>query len=147
MSSGAVRQWLRRPSTFAAAALVLVGCLFIAIEAQSPTHVYWTGQSTQGTNDGGIVFYRVHGEQYSLDDTDAVPPHPTPITVFYDPSDPSQAMYNKPTRWIEGAAILVWFVAAPACLTLAALRRRRRRRNAEADTDWLADYRSRAHPH
>lgn len=147
MSTRAVRDWLRRPSTFAAAGLVLIGCLFIAVEAQSPTHVYWTGQSVQGSNQGGIVFYRVHGEQYSLDDTDAVPPRPTPITVYYDPSDPSQALYDKPTRWIEAGAILVWFVAAAAFLVFSALRRRRRRRAAEHETDWISSYRSRADPH
>lgn len=147
-----MRDWLTRPLTVVGIALAIVGVLFLLMEAQSPSRLYWTGQAVAGTNSQGIVYYRVGGEQYTVDDTGPVPAHPTPVTVYVDPADPSQALLLKPTRWIDAVGVLVWFVAAGVCLMVSAIGgARRRRKRAELahqgsgyggglDSDWISHH-------
>ena len=134
-----VRDWLRATSTLVAAGLVLIGLVFVYLESQSPSRVYWVGDTTVGTIRGGLVYYRVDGQGYTLG-TEALPARPTPITVYYEPSDPSQALYYRPTRWVEGPAIAVWFVAAAVVLVVAPVRRRRDRRRGASEPDWVQAY-------
>jgi hypothetical protein len=142
-SKVAVGDWLTRPSTVVALVLVVVGLLFALVEAQSPSKLYWTGDAVAATNSGGIAYYRVHGQQYTLDVPGPAPAHDTPVTVFVDPGDPSQALLSRPTRWVDAAAVLCWFVAAVALVAVAALRRSSRRRQRPDDMSesaWIAEY-------
>lgn len=135
----AVRNWFGHPSTIGAIVLVVVGLLFLGMLAQSPTRIYWTGDQVPGTVEGGLVYYRVAGEQYTVDDTGRTPADGTRVTVFVDSGDPTQALLNRPVRWIDAGSVVVWFVAAGVLLGVAALRRSRtadRRRELERAAGW-----------
>ena len=108
---------------------VLWGLLFLA-EIQSPNWMYWSGKTVQGSNQGGIVFYRVHGQTYTIDDPGATPAHATPETVWYKPGDPSTALLDRPARLVE-AGIFVTLAGATVLtfgtgVTRGAIARRRR---------------------
>jgi hypothetical protein len=134
----------------------VVGLLFALVEAQSPSRLYWTGDPVAAINSGGIVYYTVRGEQYTVDDPGPVPAHDTPVTVYIDPADPGQALLSRPTRWVDAAAVLGWFVAALGCLVVPGLRRaavvRRRARNPVGASDetsesaWIGHYLERSQP-
>lgn len=127
----AVRDWLGYPSTIVAIVLVVLGLIFVSLEAQSQNWVYYTGQKVTGTVDGGIAYYKVDGEQYTQDDPQVPqPPDGTKITVYYHQGDPSAALLDRPVRLIEGAGMVAWFVAAALIVLVSAARRtvRRRRR-------------------
>jgi len=142
--------WLARPATRAAIVLAIVGIFFVLVEAQSPSRVYWTGEAVHGVNSGGIVYFRVHGEEWTLDAPGPAPAHDTPVTVYVDPQDPGTALVLRPTRWIEGVTVLGWFAAAAALLVVPPLQRARRRRirvrtlgesAAEvSDSEWISRY-------
>jgi hypothetical protein len=125
---------LRRPSSGVALALAIVGVLFILAELQSPSRLYWTGDAVTGTNSGGIIYYQVAGEDYTLDAPGDAPAHDTAVTVYVDPDDPGEALASRATKWVDAALVLVWFVAAVGCLALAALRRTTGRRRAAASS-------------
>ncbi len=123
-----------RPSAVVAALLVIVGVLFLVLLLLSPSRLYWTGRAVQGTDTGGIVYYKVDGQSYSVDDTGAATGRGTPRTVYVDRGDPSNALVQRPTRWIDAASVLVWFAAAAAVAAIPALRRLRvGRRSAVTD--------------
>lgn len=129
---GAVREWLGHRSTIGAIVLVVAGLLFIGLEAQSPTSMYFTGERVTGTVQGGIVFYEVNGSQYTQDYPEvSAPPDGTRVGVYFYPDNPSTALVDRPTRWIEALAIQVWFVAAAVLLVAAAFHRRTLRRRNE----------------
>ena len=135
----AVRNWFGHPSTIAAIVLVVVGLLFLGMEAQSPTRIYWTGEQVQGTEDGGLVYYRVAGEQYTVDDTSGSRADGAHVTVFVDRGDPTQALLDRPVRWVDAGAVVVWFVGAGVLVLVAGLRRSRnaeRRRELERAVGW-----------
>jgi hypothetical protein len=123
---------LAHTSTKVSLALVVVGLLFALVELQSPSSLYWTGKAVHGTNSGGIVYYRVGGKNFTLDAPGAAPSHDTPVTVYVDPDDPGQGLLSRSTRWVDAAGVLGWFVAAGACVGIAALRRASSRRRAAA---------------
>jgi hypothetical protein len=112
-----------RPSAVVAALLVLVGIPFLVLLLLSPSRLYWTGRAVQGADTGGIVYYKVDGQSYSVDDSGAATGHGAPTTVYVDRSDPGNALVQRPTRWIDAASVLVWFAAAAAVVALPALRR------------------------
>jgi hypothetical protein len=123
---------LLRPSSGVALALLVVGLLFLLAELQSPSRLYWTGDAVSGTNSGGIIYYQVAGEDYTLDAPGAPPAHDTPVTVYVDPDDPGQALASRVTKWVDAGAVLVWFVAAAGCVILPAVRSTSRRRRSAA---------------
>lgn len=136
-----VKDWLGYPSTIVAIVLLVLGLIFVSLEAQSPNWVYFTGETVTGTVDGGIVYYKVAGEQYTQDDPQLPqPPDGTRINVYFHHGDPSDALLDRPVRWVEGAGMLAWFVAAALLLVVAALRRVRyrhkRRRTRAEDAHW-----------
>ncbi|HEY6933855.1 MAG TPA: hypothetical protein VI452_10680 [Marmoricola sp.] len=126
----AFAEWLTEPSTVVSAVLLVMGLLFVGMESQSQNWVYYTGEHTTGTVRGGIVYYQVGGETYTQDD-----PHASPsssgekVTVYYRAGDPATAELDQPVRWIEGAAMAVWFAAAAILLLVSAARRRRAERH------------------
>lgn len=152
-----VREWLVRPWTAVGIALAVVGVLFLLIEAQSPSKLYWTGEAVVGHNRDGLVYYRVDGENYTVDDTRPVPPFNTPVTVYVDRHEPSQALIERPARWLDAAGVLMWFVLATGCLLWSALGpgvRKRRAAKAAAgerygdglDAEWVSRHLNRSHP-
>jgi hypothetical protein len=129
----AFREWVSSRSTIAAIVLVVAGLLFVGLEVQSPNRVYFTGERVTGTIEGGIVYYQVNDAQYTQDYPEVLtPPDGTRVSVFFEHDNPSTGLVDRPTRWIEAIAILVWFVAAATLLVVSALRRRARRRRLAA---------------
>jgi hypothetical protein len=92
--------------------LAVLWALFFLVEIQSESAIYWYGSSVVGSNEGGIVFYKVHGQQYTIDDTGPTPPQPEPRTVYYDPANPYVAMLDSPLR--VGEEVLFVGLAAGA---------------------------------
>ena len=118
------------PWTGVALGLAVLWVLLFLAEIQSPNWLYWSGQTVQGTNEGGIVFYRVHGQTYTIDDPAPAPSHPTPETVWYKPGNPDHALLDRPARLVEagvfatlaGASVITFGVG----VTRGELSRRRR---------------------
>ena len=111
-----------------AVTMIVVGLIFMALDSQSPTRLYWTGQQVTGTVHDGIVFYRVHGQKYTVDDATGGHPDGSRMTVYVDRNAPSHALLYRPVKWVDAGAVLVWFVGAGVSLMLGALRRTRGRR-------------------
>ena len=123
----AFRDWLALRSTLGAMALLVLGVLFVSIEAQSPNWVYFTGDHVTGTVEEGIVYYRVDGRDYTQDDTR----YPTgadgsKVSVYLYQDAPADARIDRPTRWIEGVTMVLWFAAAVLLVLVSAVRRSRR---------------------
>jgi hypothetical protein len=129
-----------------AAILVGLGLLATLVLLQSPTLVYWTGERVTGTDDGGIVYYTVDGEQRTLNSGRDAPPSPRPAVVYADPDDASHDRVLTKAKWFDVVFVAAPFVAA-GCVLAAGTRRRRqnqRRRAAEefdrreaATQEWL----------
>jgi hypothetical protein len=114
-------------------AIVLLVCMGVAavlVEVQSPSSLYWRGERVAAVSQGGIVFYRWHGQNYTIGDPKrgASDVRAVPETVYLDPDDPGQALVGSVTRWIDGGLVAVWFVAALALVPFGVVRQRRRRR-------------------
>jgi hypothetical protein len=147
LSRRSLAHWLAHPSTLAAAAMLLVGVVVVLLQSSFPTWLFWTGDRVSGTNHEGLVYYRVDGEQYTVDDPRPVPPHDVPVTVYVDPGDPTNALLDRPGVWIDAGFVVVWFAAAAGTLVVAAANRsRHRHRRAAAkpgfgeglESDWVA---------
>lgn len=133
-TDGAFREWVTHPSTILAALLVVFGLLFVGVETQSPDWVYFTDHHVTGTVTGGIVFYKVAGKEYSLDDTRQPPgAEGSTVQVYYQKSDPGTALLDRPMRWIDTVAMLIWFPVAAILLVVAAARRTRRARRRRSE--------------
>jgi len=112
-----VRKWFDGAGWFVGGAVVLVvfALLVVLLGLQSKDRVLWTGQQVTGTEQGGIVYYRWHGQSYSLDvqgngSSDAV-------SVYFDPADPSQAMTDS----VFGRVVAAVLVLGPVTGALALL--------------------------
>lgn len=129
-----------------AVALFVFALLAALLELQSADAVRWTGQRVVGTEIGGIVSYRWHGQTYSLD----APGYGSAkaIGVYVDPGDPSNAMIdNSVTRVIQASLVVVPVAGGLAVLAVGLTRRWRwERRKARAtsgsgrglDPQWVA---------
>ena len=120
-----------KPYRVLAALFLVVGVLCLLVEVQSPSLVYWTGERVAATNDGGIIYYTVGGENRTLNDPREPPPHPVPATVYADPDDASRDRPAGLARAVDAVFVLGPFVAAGVLIVVGLVRRRRiRRRNA-----------------
>ena len=117
-----------RPYRVAALVLVVLGVLCVLVELQSPSLVYWTGERVPGTNDGGIVFYSVDGQDRTLNDPREAPARPTSVVVYADREDGSRDRLAGPGKAFDAAFVLTPFVGAGAVLVVGVVRRRRFRR-------------------
>jgi hypothetical protein len=63
-----MRRWFDGAGWFVglAIALFVFALLAVLLELQSPDLLLWTGHRVTGTEQGGIVSYRWHGQAYSL---------------------------------------------------------------------------------
>ena len=111
---------------FVGGAIVLfaVAILGLLLGLQAPDHVLWTGQQVVGTEQGGIVLYHWHGESYSF----AVPGFGSSkaVSVYFDPSDPSQAMTDSVTDRVLAALFTLGPVTGAVVLLVAGGTRRYR---------------------
>lgn len=126
------RDGLLRPYRVAAVGLVLLGVLCVLVQLQSPSMVCWTGDRLVGSDEGGIIFYTVDGDERTLNDPHEAPPQPEPVRVCADPEDASRDRVAGLAQVFDAAFVLTPFAAAGVVLLLGAVRRRRvRRRVAE----------------
>jgi hypothetical protein len=111
-------------------ALLVMGCTAILVEVQSPSSIYWTGERISATSEGGIIYYRYGGRDYTINDEhrDARDVQRVPVAVFVDPDEPTTARADGPARWLDAALVSVWFVAAAVLVPFGVVRQRRRRR-------------------
>jgi hypothetical protein len=124
---------------FVGVAIVLFVFTLVAVlgELQSPDRVLWTGHRVVGTEQGGIVFYRWHGQSYSIDASGYG--SSKAVSVYLDPGDPGNAMVdNAVSRAVVALLVGVPFAGGVALLTLGLTRgyrsrRRQLRRVAPAD--------------
>jgi hypothetical protein len=110
-----------------------LGVLAVLVLLQSPSLIYWTGERVVGTDDGGIVYYTVAGEERTLNSGHDAPPSPRPAVVYADPDDSGNDRVLGPAKWFDVAFVAAPFLAA-GCVLAAGTRRRRhnqRRRAAE----------------
>lgn len=122
-----------RPYRVAAVVLLVLAALCVLVELQSPSKIYWTGDRVPGTNDGGIVFYEVGGEQRTLNDPREAPASPAPVAVYTDADDSSRDRLGGPGRWVDLIFVLTPFVGAGTVIIVGVVRTRRfRRRRASA---------------
>ena len=116
-----------KPYRVGAMILLALGVLVLLVELQSPSLVFWTGERVPGTNDGGIIYYTVDGENRTLNAPGEPPPRPFPVTVYADPDDSSRDQASKLARGLDAVLVLSPFVAAGALMALGLVRRRRLR--------------------
>jgi hypothetical protein len=105
-----VRNWFDGAGWFVglAVALFAFALLALLIGFQSPDIVLWTGQHVTGTEQRGVVYYRWHGQSYSLD----VPGYgsSTAVSVYLDPGDPSHALVDN----VADRVVAVLLIGVPA---------------------------------
>ena len=124
---GRGRDQLLKPYRVGATVLLVVGVLCVLVELQSASLIYWTGERVPATNEGGIVFYSVDGEQRTVNDPRTPPEHPVPTVVYADPDDSSRDRQGGPARALDAVFVVSPFAAAGALMVLGLVRRRRRR--------------------
>ncbi|MGI3782719.1 MAG: hypothetical protein ACRYG2_18315 [Janthinobacterium lividum] len=129
---GRQRDALLKPYRVAAVVLLVLGVLCVLVELQSPSLVYWTGERVPGTNDAGIVFYAVDGQDRTLDDPREAPLHPEPVVVYADPEDGSRDRLAGIGKAFDAAFVLTPFVAAGVVIIVGLGRRRQLRRRPAA---------------
>lgn len=109
-----LRVWFDGSGWFIGLAIAFsaAGILWLLAEIQSPEVVLWIGHHVTGSEQGGIVFYRLQGHTYSLD----VPGFGAArhVSLYVDPSDPSVAMIDSPA----GRAFADLLSASPFLLAL-----------------------------
>ena len=88
-----------KPYRVATAVFLVLGVLCLLVELQSPSLIFWTGERVQGTNDGGIIYYTVGGQNRTLNDPREPPDAPVPVTVYADPDDASR---DRPSNLARG---------------------------------------------
>jgi len=131
-TGGRTRDELLKPYRVAATVLLVLGVLCLLVELQSPSRIYWTGERVPATNDGGIIFYTVDGQERTLNDPREAPAQPTAVAVYVDPVDSTRDRVAGPGRWFDAVFVLTPFVAAGAVLAVGIGRRRRFRRRVVA---------------
>jgi hypothetical protein len=129
-----ISRWIGRGTLVTALVLLLMGGVAVVVESQSASALYWTGRRVEGVSEGGIIFYRYGGQEYTTTDParGAGDTRPVPVAVYVDPDDPTQSRPDGVTRWVDAAGMGVWFAAALAVLPIGYVRRQRRRRRQEA---------------
>ena len=129
---GRERDELLKPYRVAAVVLLVLGVLCVLVELQSPSLVYWTGERVSGTNDAGIIFYTVDGQDRTLNDPREAPAHPEPVVVYADPEDGSRDRVAGVGKAFDATFVLTPFVAAGAVIIVGLVRRRQLRRRVAA---------------
>jgi hypothetical protein len=127
-----LRRWFEdmSPYTWFAAALFVLGSLFILADLQSASLLQWTGTQVADVQSGGIAYYSFNGVQYTLDLPVRAPGQSSmPSTVVLDPENPSQAIFSRPaSKWIEATVVVGPYATSLLVLAFGFVHRTRRRR-------------------
>jgi hypothetical protein len=110
-----------------AIALFVLALLVVVLELNTPEILLWTGHRVVGAEQGGIVFYRWHGQNYSLD----APGYGSSktVSVFIDPGDANNAVVdNLADRAFVGLLIGGPVAVGVALIATGLIRRTRSRR-------------------
>ena len=96
-----------------AIALFVLALLVVVLEVQTPEILLWTGHRVTGTEQGGIVFYQWHGQNYSLN----APGYGSAkaVSVYLDPGDASNAIADN----LADRAFVGLLVGGPVALGVA----------------------------
>ena len=121
-----------RPYRVGATVLLVLGVLCLLVELQSASLVFWTGERVPGTNDGGIIYYTVDGQNRTLNDPREAPARPEPVVVYADPEDSSRDRSSSLARGFDAVFVFSPFVAAAGVITVGLVRRRGFRRRVAA---------------
>ena len=121
-----------KPYRVGATVLLVLGALCLLVELQSPSLIFWTGERVPGTNDGGIIYYTVDGQNRTLNDPREPPARPEPVVVYADPEDASRDRSSNLARGFDLVFVLSPFVAAGAVVAVGLVRRRQFRRRVAA---------------
>jgi hypothetical protein len=95
-----------------ALALAALGTIFLVLTLNSIGGLVWTGTAVHGTEHNGMVLYRYHGTNYSVDDSGST--RSGPRTVYIDPSNPGRAVLDT----AASEALQTSVVAIPFALAL-----------------------------
>jgi hypothetical protein len=115
--------------------LFVFALLMVLLELQSPDLLLWTGHRVAGTERGGIVSYRWHGQAYSLNASGYG--SSKDVSVYLDPANPANAMVDNVADRALVASLIGGPVAGGVVLLVVGLTRnyrwdRRRARQARA---------------
>jgi hypothetical protein len=104
-----VRRWFDGAGWFVglAIALFVFALLAVLLELQSPDLLLWTGHRVTGTEQGGIVSYRWHGQPYSLNASGYG--SSKSVSVYLDPANPGTAMVDN----VADRALVASLVGGP----------------------------------
>jgi hypothetical protein len=124
-----IGRWFDGLGLFIGPAIVLfvLALLVTVLEVQTPEILLWTGHRVVGTEQGGIVFYRWHGQNYSLD----MPGYRSSktVSVFIDPGDANNAIAdNLADRLFVGLLVGGPVLLGVALIGTGLIRRSRARR-------------------
>jgi hypothetical protein len=106
------------PYLWAALAFSLLGALLLIAQVESPDFVIWNGHCVTATEQGGLAYFQVNGQQFAVDDVAAPADAPTrTVSVCYYASHPEQAVLLHPgERWFEAGLIGLPLLAAAMIL-------------------------------
>jgi hypothetical protein len=115
-----------------AAAMVFVGTVFLLAILISPgSWEWWSGKQVMGNEQNGVVYYSYQGRNYSLDDVNSFRTGPRP--VWFDPSNPSNAVLTVAVARVSDTALTAGPYALALVFLAAGFRRRRRNRRRQQD--------------
>jgi len=122
-----IRRWCDGIGGFIAVAVLCLvfGLLGIAVEAQDPSRLRWTGDKVSAYTEGGIAFYTYHGERYTMNARGVPAGSPRePATVYVDPDDPTTAwMYTRVDDLTTGLYIVLPFTLSVGVVAAGVIRR------------------------
>lgn len=138
-----VRKWFDGAGWYVglAVALFTFALLAVFLTLQSSDIVLWTGQHVTGTEQGGIVYYRWHGDSYSLDATGNGSSNA--VSVYLDPGNPSNAMIDN--AFDRAVAVLLIGVPVAGGVVLLILGGTRNYRWARRNAKRASEFRYLAH--
>jgi hypothetical protein len=107
-----VRRWFDGAGWFVGLAITLFvfALLAVLLELQSPDLLLWTGHRVTGTEQGGIVSYRWHGQAYSLNASGYG--SSKSVSVYLDPANPGPAMVDN----VADRALVAVLIGGPVAV-------------------------------
>jgi len=105
------------PYLLAALVFLLLTTLLLIAQVESPDFVIWNGHCVPATEQGGLAYFQVSGQQFTVNDVAAQPNAAGTVTVCYYASHPEQGVVLNPLeRWFEASVVGLPFLAAVAIL-------------------------------